>query len=145
MGLSPGDIVEIRTDKGLAYLQVTHDHRSYPQVVRALEGLHPERPSNIEEIAATATLFSALLPLGSMLDRGAVAGERIGCAAIPESDRNFPTFKTPIRDKTGAIAYWWYWDGEGLRYDVEPREATDSMPMREVMTARTLLERLAEA
>jgi hypothetical protein len=144
MGLIPGDIVEIKTDKGLAYVQVTHDHRSYPQVVRVLEGLHQERPANIEEIAATATLFSALLPLENMLERGAVAGERVGHAAIPESDRDFPTFKTPIRDKAGAIAYWWYWDGEGLRYDVDPREATDSMPMREVMTARTLLKRLVE-
>jgi hypothetical protein len=144
MGLIPGDIVEIKTDRGLAYVQVTHDHRSYPQVVRVLEGLHQERPSDVEEIAATGTLFSALLPLESMLERGAVPGERIGRAAIPESDRDFPTFKTPIRDKAGAIAYWWYWDGEGLRYDVEPREATDSMPTREVMTARTLLERLVE-
>lgn len=144
MRLNPGDIVEIRTDKGLAYVQVTHNHRSYPQVVRALKGVHRERPSDIEAIAATATLFTALLPLDSMIDRGAVDGERIGRAAIPEGNRNFPTFKTPIQDKAGAIAYWWYWDGEGLRYDVEPWEATDSMPMREVMTARTLLERFAE-
>ena len=31
---APGDIVEVETTKGLAYVQLTHTHPSYPQAFR---------------------------------------------------------------------------------------------------------------
>jgi hypothetical protein len=141
----PGDVVEIRTERGLAYVQVTHDHPSYPEVVRALMGLHRHRPADIERLVAMDTLFVSILPLGDMVRRGAVEGELIGNTAVPGKYAVFPTFKTPIRDKTGGIAYWWYWDGESLNYEAQPREATNRMPTREVMSASTFLKRLAQA
>ena len=41
----PGDIVEIRLEQGLAYAQLTHEHDSYPPVVRLFRGLSDSRPA----------------------------------------------------------------------------------------------------
>ena len=142
--LEPGDIVEIEEGGGLHYLQVTHDHVSYPQVVRALRGRHAERPSDLEALAAGPTRFAAMIPLGSALGRGLLAGRKVGQAPIPEADQIFPTFTMPIRDRTGAIAYWWFWDGEGLRYDETPPPDPARARRREVLTADSLLHRLRE-
>ena len=47
---TPGDVVEITTNKGKAYVQVTHIHSSYPPVVRALGGLHDSRPGDLDAL-----------------------------------------------------------------------------------------------
>ena len=66
---SPGDVVEIRTPNGLAYVQVTHRHPSYPEVVRALSGLHEGRPDDPGALAAKPASFTAMIPLKGALDR----------------------------------------------------------------------------
>ncbi|MFP1631054.1 hypothetical protein ACLB6G_04890 [Zhengella sp. ZM62] len=142
MKLQPGDIVEIDTDAGHAYVQVTHDHPSYPEVVRALPGLHRKRPADLAALAAAPGGFTAMLPLGAALEQGRIAGRRIGAAPVPAPFRPFPTFRMPVRDRQGNVAYWWLWDGEGLRHVGELEEAQSGLPMREVMTAQAFLARL---
>lgn len=143
-GFQPGDILEIRTDDGFAYVQVTHNHVAYPEVIRALAGRHAKRPANPADLASGRTAFTAMIPIGSILERGVLTGEKVANAAVPEEARDFPTFKIPIRDKTGAIAYWWYWNGEGLRYDADPNDAPAEMPPREVTTANMFFSKLSE-
>lgn len=142
--LAPGDIVEITTPNGLAYAQVTHRHPAYPEVIRLLGGLHDTRPADLDALAAGPTRLTAMIPLGGAIARGSLRAERIDARAVPAPDTTFPTFKMPIRDKKGGIAYWWFWDGEGLRYDEQPGPEADAMPLREVLTADRLLERIAQ-
>lgn len=139
---APGDIVEIETTKGLAYLQVTHRHSSYPEVVRMLPGLRVSRPDNFSDLAGQASVFTAMVPLGGTIDQNRIVGRKVATAPIPAADQAFPTFKMAIRDKQGAIAYWWFWDGDSLRYDEAPGPEVETMSQREVMTAGSLLERI---
>jgi hypothetical protein len=44
----------------------------------------------------------------------------------------------------GDIAYWWFWDGETLTYDVDPPPSAKAYPAREVLTADELVRRLQE-
>ena len=141
----PGYIIEVKLQNGFGYLQVTHNHPAYPEVVRALPGRHNKRPGDIAKLAAEKTAFTCMLPLFSVIEKGTLAGEKIGSTKIPSADSTFPTFRTPIRDKQGNVVYWWFWDGEGLRYDAEPDASTDGMPMREITTADTLIEKLSAA
>lgn len=141
--LAPGDVVEIETGKGLAYVQVTHRHCAYPEVVRALPGFHASRPANVPELARGETAFRAMISLSGALEQKRIAGRRIGSEPIPLAERAFPTFKMAVRDRQGNIAYWWFWDGEGLRYEERPGPESERLPLREVMTADTLLARLA--
>ena len=65
----PGDIVEIRLEQGLAYAQLTHEHESYPPVVRLFRGLSDSRPSDLEAHVAQAPRLTAMIPLEQALDR----------------------------------------------------------------------------
>jgi hypothetical protein len=142
---APGDIVEIRTPDGLAYVQLTHRHTSYPEVVRALPGLHRTRPDDPAALAAEPARFTAMIPLRTALARLHLEAEVVAHMDIPEAERAFPTFRMPIRDKQGNVAYWWFWNGDGLSYDTELGEARERLPIREVMSAERFIARLTEA
>ena len=141
MKLFPGDVVEIPTADGLTYVQVTHTHPSYPEVVRTLPGAHGTRP-DMAIVANAKTVFSAMLPLGDAITGGRLAGEKIGNFPIPDKDRPFPTFRMPVRDRDGNTVYWWLWDGDGLRFESDPAADVAHLPMREVMALDRFLARL---
>ena len=109
--LAPGEVVEIDTPAGLAYVQVTHWHPSYPEVLRALPGPRPTRPADLATLVEAPTVFAAMMPLAAALATGRLPGRIVGRARIPEEARAFPTFRMPIRDRAGTVAYWWFWDG----------------------------------
>lgn len=142
--LAPGDIVEVETAAGPAYAQVTHRHVSYPEVVRALERPASGGRPKLSELAGAETRFTAIVPLGAAMARGAIRATWLGSAALRPADRTFPTFKTPIRDRQGGIAYWWFWDGDGLSYSADPQDDPDRFPTREVLSAERFLARLSE-
>lgn len=141
-GFSPGDVIEIEMPKGLAYLQVSHNHPSYPEIVRALPGLHEARPADLDHLVAGKSAFVAMIPLQGALHRGSLQGARCGTFPVPAADSAFPTFRMAIRDRNGAVVYWWFWDGESLRYDADPGPDIEALPIREVLSAEALLERL---
>ncbi len=143
MKLNPGDIVEIETENGNAYVQITHNHVSYPEVVRVLPGKHTTRPEDFGVLARSKSDFVAMLPLGGAIENNRMKAEKVGNAAVPPELKAFPTFRMPIRDKKGGIAYWWLWDGEGLEYVTELDAETADLPMREVMSVDAFLQKLA--
>lgn len=98
MQFSPGDVVEISTPEGLAYVQVTHTHVAYPEVVRILPGIYKDRPA-LAVLSSAKTRSVVMMPLGGALQHGKIEGARIGTAEIPAPDKKFPTFKMPIRGK----------------------------------------------
>ncbi|SFF02546.1 hypothetical protein SAMN04488523_11543 [Sulfitobacter brevis] len=141
---NPRDVIEIEILDHKAYVQVTHRHASYPPVVRALDGLHKDRPDDLQALVSGPTNFIAMIPLKSALSRSGARFELIEGADIPEVHRSFPTFRMPIRNKSGEIVYWWFWDGSGLSYDADLDADQEKLPLREVMTAQQFLERLGQ-
>lgn len=138
----PGDIVEITTDKGLVYVHLTHEHPSYPPVVRLLKGVHAMRPEDIANFAKANVVHITMIPLVTALNRIGVAHRKAGELPLTGVECDFPTFRMPIRDKQGNIVYWWFWDGRSLSYSSELDENQDSLPMREVMSASDMVEKL---
>lgn len=140
---APGDIVEIVTDKGLAYVQLTHTHPSYPPVVRFLKGPVARRPDNVTALIDNCAGKIAMVPLEGVLRKLNLAHAKVGEIAIPPQQK-FPTFRMPIRGKQGEIIYWWFWDGQGLTYSPESdlSDAQRQMPLREVMSADRFLEQV---
>lgn len=137
---APGDIIEIETGSGLRHVQVTHLHQAYPEVLRgfSIDGY------DVGDAAKIPSAFKAMFPLRGALERGSLKGQKIGTTQIPAADKNFPTFTTPIHDKNGEIAYWWFWDGDSLRYDCEPAENPMDIPRREVLTTGAFIEKLIQ-
>jgi hypothetical protein len=133
MDLSPGDIVEVETGSGRAFVQVTHRHVTYPEVIRVIDWSGGS--TEVSDLAAA-------------LQSGRIRGRKIGTAALPERHRAFPTFATPILDKQegvrSKVAYWWLWDGDGLRYSTEPEDGAEGLPPREVMSVERFMAMLRD-
>ncbi len=141
--LGPGDVFEISTASGLAYVQVTHLHHAYPEIVRVLPGLHVRRPDSLDLLVQLPTRFIAISPIAASLWRGHLDGTMIGRWPVPDSDRDFPWFRTPIRDSRGVIVYWWHWDGDTLHH-THSDDQSHNLPIREVVHPAKLLTRLAD-
>lgn len=138
----PGEVIEITMNGSYAHLQVTHDHPSYPPVVRVLKGLSSEPWPGPDSAGGTESAFKVLIPLKAALARAGCPAQSLGQAPLPEVDRVFPTFKTPVRGRDGTVLYWWFWDGEILSHGGDNGAAAD-FPMREVTGAAALLGRIA--
>jgi hypothetical protein len=146
MDLSPGDIVEVETGSGRAFVQVTHRHVTYPEVIRVIDWSGGS--TEVSDLAGSGTRFIAMLPLAAALQSGRIRGRKIGTAALPERHRAFPTFATPILDKQegvrSKVAYWWLWDGDGLRYSTEPEDGAEGLPPREVLSVERFMAMLRD-
>ncbi len=138
---APGDVIEISTASGLAYLQVTHLHSAYPEIVRALPGLHTSRPESLDLLVQLPTRFIVITPLAGSLRHGHLNGGMLGNWPVPNGDRDFPQFRTPIHDPNGQIVYCWYWDGDTLHHTSSSDHLND-LPIREVVLPEELLIRL---
>lgn len=137
----PGDIVEVETPMGLAYVQLTHTHPSYPPVIKFLKGPCKSRPDNVA-VLTTEPAPMAMVPLTGVLKKLGLKHARVGAAEIPQGERKFPIFRMAIRSKKGEIIYWWFWDGKGLTYSTELMEQQEKLPMREIMSSERFLEQL---
>jgi hypothetical protein len=56
--LKPGAVLELRTRRGLAYLQYVGKHLDYGDVIRVLSGFHKKRPSDLVSLAASAGYYA---------------------------------------------------------------------------------------
>jgi hypothetical protein len=104
-----GDLFEVRTAKGLGYIQYGHREGGGPlskgALIRAIRGLHSQRPTDLEKLAAQPTLFWAYYPLGSALNQGLVVD--LGPFLIPTEAAQFPILRSPGGiDKSGLVHDW---------------------------------------
>jgi len=113
-----GDVYEVKTSKGLAYFQYTHEHKTKPfpreSLIRVLQGFYQTRPSDKQLIAIVENdhRFQAFCFLQWGIKEQEV--EWVGNFPVPELARKFPIFKgtnnMPKKDPKEKI--WWLWDGE---------------------------------
>src|SRR5579884_3017800 len=100
-----GDILEVRTYKGLAYAQYTHWHREYGYLVRVLPGICDVRPTDLAALVQQPGGFFTFLFLNQAL-RGDIV-RIVAHGAVPEHSKAFPLFKAGVKDPTtGRVATW---------------------------------------
>lgn len=105
-----GDIIEIRSKRGLAYAQYTHHHHEWNAVLRVFDGVFPLRPTDWNDIASQPVRFNVFFPLRSAVRQKHV--EVVGHAATAPP-MEFPVFRGGNRDvATGKIYRWFLWKGE---------------------------------
>jgi hypothetical protein len=71
-----GDIFEINTSKGKAYIHLIYEDKDSVELVRVLSGLYHERPVNFETIAKQKEQFIVSFPLKVAVKKRIVA--RVG-------------------------------------------------------------------
>jgi hypothetical protein len=112
--LKIGDIVEIKTGKGLAYAQYTHKHDKPPRygaLLRVFGKFYDVRPSDLTELVRNRPAFMCFFPLGAAVNRSIVS--IVGNVAVPLEAQAFPIFRAGVIDpSTRKVNVWWLWDGE---------------------------------
>jgi len=88
-----GDILEIKTPSGLAYLQYTHDERSMGSLVRVLPGLYRNRPKDFANLSQQKELYFTFYPLEYALHDGET--EVVSHQRIPDWAKSYPMMRHP--------------------------------------------------
>jgi hypothetical protein len=113
-----GDILEIPTKKGLAYVQFSHNHEFPPPrmgaIIRVLPGFFSERPAQFQTLADQKELYYTLFPVRGAVNRNIFLV--VGHAEVPRHAKQFPLFRAGNSDpETGKVGQWWLWDGTKSR------------------------------
>jgi hypothetical protein len=140
-----GDIIEIKTSKGLAYAQYTHEHTTPPRfgsLIRVLPGFYDERPDNFVDIVKQKTVFVVFIALQVAVSKNYV--EVVGNQPVPPDAQIFPVFRGGIPDpKTRKVKVWWFWDGEKSWKVGDLTDEQKRMPIRAVIGDELLAKRIA--
>src|SRR6266481_2176258 len=101
-----GDICEIKTPIGLAYLQYTHDGEDMGQVVRVLPGTYSSRPLDVASLAKHKELYFVFYTLEYALRAKQI--EIVSNQPIPEWAKAFPVMRKRggLTDDEGRTINW---------------------------------------
>jgi len=143
MKVKCGDIIEIKTSKGIAYALYTHRHPRYGALLRVFDGLFATSPDNLGDIVTLAVRFATFFPLQAAVDRGLVTV--VGNAPIPDNLKLFPVCRAGAVDPhTKKVASWWLWDGQ-REWQVGDLTAEErKLPIRGVVNDTLLIQRIEE-
>ncbi len=106
----PGDIYEIETRKGKAYLQNLLRHSEWGALIRVSEQLFNVRPSDLDMIFANGHRFLIFFPLNAAAKQGIV--NYVGTTPVPSGLDTLPLFRSGNPDREGKVKDWWLWNGE---------------------------------
>jgi hypothetical protein len=95
-----GDILEIKTPSGLAYLQYTHEHPDMGALVRVLPGLYERRPTDFTELAQQKELYFTYYVLEYALPKGET--EVVSHQPIPDWARSYPMMRHSLGGGTSG-------------------------------------------
>jgi hypothetical protein len=136
-----GDVVEIKTSKGLAYAHYTHQHKQYGALLRVFHGFHETRPVDFMKLVMHVPIFSCFFPLNAAVERKIVS---LVSNVTPSVEAlTFPTFRAGIIDPaTRKVGVWWLWDGEKEWKVGELTSVQRRFPIRGVWNDTLLVERI---
>lgn len=70
--ISLGDIFEIDTPKGKAYLHYIYNDSVIGELVRVLQGLYPEKPGDLSTLASSKERYFIFFPLSAAYNKNIV-------------------------------------------------------------------------
>ncbi len=100
-----GDIAEIETPRGLAYVQYTHNAADMGELVRVLPGLYPSRPTDFANLAKLKELYFIFYTLTYALRSGQI--QIVSKQPVPEWARSIPKMRHAAgRGSDGRVSGW---------------------------------------
>jgi hypothetical protein len=100
-----GDMVEIKTPAGLAYVQYTHDGGNMGELVRVLPGHFTARPTEFAELAKQKELYFVFYTLTYSLRKN--LAEIVSHQPVPQWAQPYPLMRWPgAQDQTGKTVAW---------------------------------------
>lgn len=141
-----GDILEIPTKKGRAYVQFSHYHETPPRmgaIIRALPGFFQDRPQEFQRLADQKELFYTLFPVQAAVNRKIFPV--VGHATIPAHAKAFPLFRAGnTNPHSGKVEQWWLWDGARSWKISELTDEQLDLPIKAGWNDKLLISRLEQ-
>jgi len=139
--LKIGDVVEIKTAKGLAYAQYAHKHKQYGALLRLFGDFYDVRPNSFTELVNHKPTFMCFFPLNTAVSRGIVS--IVDNAALAADAQIFPVFRAGVTDpSTRKVGVWWLWNGEKEWRVGDLNAEQRKFPIRGVWNDTLLIERI---
>jgi|SRR5919205_731208 hypothetical protein len=108
-----GDVVEIKTPKGLRYVQYSAKHTSHPvfgELVRVLPGLYDSRPADLPTLVLEKEDYFVFTPIGLACRRKWAT--IVSNDAVPGWAEGIPVMRMPNSiDDQGKGHDWYLWNG----------------------------------
>lgn len=107
-----GDVIEIATSMGLAYVQYSHENAEYGSLIRVLPGFFAPRPDDVCAVGQLPETFFTFYPVNAAARRKMIS--IVGHCQVPASAREFPLMRHASgRDPVTQEITWWLWDRKG--------------------------------
>jgi hypothetical protein len=136
-----GDVIRIKTAKGYAYAQLTHENKLLGFMIRVFPGIHKEPVEDVCELVKQEELYSTFIHRLDFYEEPHIVIVT-NCPLTPRS-RLFPMFRDGIKNpNTGRVEKWWLWNGENSAPVGPLTEEMKTMPIREFNNYKTLIKKI---
>jgi hypothetical protein len=130
-----GDIYELKTHSGLAYVQYTHEAEDGTQLIRVLPGVHSSRPCDMAMLSKQKELYFTFSILIHALRKKELS--LVSNQPVPEWAKPFPIMRKVAGRASGGKILGWH-IGHGLRlYTVQ--EMQQALHVRELTSEQKQL------
>jgi len=140
--LQIGDVFEINTPRGVAFLQYLNRDALMGEFIRVFAGTHAERPASLESIVTPNEQFLAFFPVTAAERKKIVTF--VGSAKVPSRLNEFPVLRAPgrIDPVRRKIENWRLWDGKRSWGVDQLSEAERDLSVKEIVGAPILVDRI---
>lgn len=140
---NPGDVFEITTPKGFAYLQQVLRDPLMGDLVRVLPGIYESRPLGLNIVTDRKELFFTFFPVGAALARKIV--RKIGASPLPVGLQSMPPMRNAGgRTPEGKVLNWRLLEGNEERLVEKLTEEQKDWSIRAIWNDTLLVERIIE-
>lgn len=138
-----GEVIEIKTRKGLAYAQYTHESETDGSLIRVFEVLHARPLADLAEVVHSQVAFTTFFPVHAAIKQGLV--RRVGQAEIAPENKKMPMFRWGIPHPVSKkVEQWYLWDGTDHRKIDSLSKDQRKWPIREIMLMEGLTTAIEE-
>lgn len=139
----PGDILEVRTSRGLAYVHYTGRHPEYGDAIRVLPGFFATRPAEFTDLGSNPDAYFTFYPAGAAVSQGLV--EIVAGHAVPQG-RVFPTVhrREGASNRDGRVLAWLICEGTKETLVRELSEEQRHLPIAAIWNHEALVYYLTQ-
>lgn len=137
----PGDILEVRTSRGLAYVHYTGRHPEYGDAIRVLPGLLASRPADFMTLVNHPEAYFTFYPAGAAVSQGLV--EIAAEHPVPRGEV-FPAVyrREGASNREGRVLAWLICEGTKETLVRELSEEQRLLPIASIWNHEALLHYL---
>ena len=136
-----GDIFEIETPKGLAYIQYALKENVYGQLIRVFPGIFDVRPGSFSQLSQAKELYFVFFPVTAAASKGIIT--YVANEPIPQFAQQRPSMrKRGGIDADGRVLNWWIWDVKGKMLVDQLNEEQRGYSIAAIWNDTMLIERI---